>query len=73
MFYNSKIRALRQNRNWSLADIVFELAKLSHRYTRQTILNWETGSTEPKASNVAHLAEVFGVPVQSFFEQKDSK
>jgi transcriptional regulator with XRE-family HTH domain len=68
MFHNAQIKILRNSREWSLADVVFELAKLSHRYTRQTISNWELGVTEPKASDIGCLAEVFGVSVQSFFK-----
>lgn len=69
MFSYNKIKELREIKEWSLADVVFELAKISHRYTRQTILNWETGATIPKASDIACLAEVFDVGVQFFFEK----
>jgi transcriptional regulator with XRE-family HTH domain len=71
MFHNAQIKILRDSKGWSLADTAFELAKLSHRYTRQTILNWETGVTVPKASDLGCLAEVFGVSVQSFFEAEN--
>lgn len=69
MFRCNKIKELRKKKKWSLADVVFELAKLSHRYTRQTILNWEDGVTEPKASDVGCLAEVFGVTVGYFYSE----
>ena len=69
MFCYNKIKALRDEKKWTLGDIVFELAKKNHRYTRQTILNWETGSTEPNASAIACLADVFGVEVGDFFTE----
>jgi len=68
MFNKGKIKELREKKNMSLADVVFELAKRDHRYARQTVSNWELGMTEPKASDVAALAEAFGVPVKVFFE-----
>ena len=70
MFMNIRIKELRESKNWSLGDLTFELAKLSYRYTRQTLFNWETGATEPRASNVACLAEVFSVPIEYFFDDK---
>ena len=68
MFRNQNIKKIRQKKGWSFADVVYELAQLSHRYTRQTICNWELGVTEPKASDIACLAEAFGVKPQFFFE-----
>ena len=68
MFKKNKIKELREKKKMSLADVVFELAKREHRYARQTVSNWELGMTEPKASDVANLAEAFGVPVKTFFE-----
>ena len=69
IFRNDRIRVLRKLQNWSLSDVAFELAKRSHRYTRQTICNWELGATEPKATDVACLAEVFSVKIQYFFSE----
>lgn len=69
MFNPAKIRKLRENKNWSLSDLAFELAKMSHRYTRQTLCNWELGVTQPKANDIACLAEIFSVSVQYFFEE----
>ena len=69
MFRCSKIKDLRQKKRWSLSDVVFELAKKSHRCTRQTVLNWETGVTEPNASGIAFLADVFDVTPEFFFSE----
>lgn len=69
MFRYKKIRQLRKEKGWSLADVVFEFARLSHRYSRQTILNWETGATTPKASDLGCLAELFGVTVGHFYSE----
>jgi len=68
MFNKGKIKELREKKKMSLADVIYELAKREHRYARQTVGNWELGVTEPKASDVANLAEAFGVPVKTFFE-----
>lgn len=69
MFNRKKIKTIRTEKGWSFADVVYELSQLSYRYTRQTICNWEGGITEPKASDIACLAEVFGVKPQFFFEK----
>ncbi len=50
------IRELREERKWSQ----FELATRAG-VTPGTVGNWERGKTEPKASQLRRLAEVFGV------------
>jgi putative transcriptional regulator len=50
------IRELREERDWSQ----FELA-VRAGVTPGTVGNWERGKTEPKASQLRRLAEVFDV------------
>jgi transcriptional regulator with XRE-family HTH domain len=50
------IRELREERGWSQ----FELA-VRAGVTPGTVGNWERGKTEPKATQLRRLAEVFGV------------
>lgn len=69
MFNSKKILEIRTVKSWSLADVVYELARKKYRYTRQTVSNWEHGVTIPKATDIGCLAEVFGVDVQFFFER----
>lgn len=38
-----------------------EAAKILH-VTKQTLINWEKGRTEPKTSQAEKMAEVYGVP-----------
>ncbi len=38
-----------------------EAAKILH-VTKQTLVNWEKGRTEPKTSQAVKMAEVYGVP-----------
>lgn len=68
MFNNKKILKARHDKNWSLADVVYELAKGEYRYTRQTVSNWENGVTVPKATDIGRLAEVFGVDLYFFYK-----
>jgi putative transcriptional regulator len=50
------IRELREERGWSQ----FELA-VRAGVTPGTVGNWERGKTEPKATQLRRLAEIFGV------------
>jgi transcriptional regulator with XRE-family HTH domain len=52
------IRELREERGWSQ----FELA-IRAGVTPGTVGNWERGKTEPKASQLHQLADVFAVPM----------
>jgi transcriptional regulator with XRE-family HTH domain len=52
------IRELREERGWSQ----FELA-IRAGVTPGTVGNWERGKTEPKASQLRQLADVFAVPM----------
>lgn len=67
MFQGAKLKELRANRGFSLADMVFELARVGFRTTRQTLNNWENEDTEPNASSLKVLADFFGVSVEFFY------
>jgi len=54
------IRELREERGWSQ----FELA-VRAGVTPGTVGNWERGKTEPKATQLRRLAEVFGVAMDA--------
>ena len=63
------IRELREEHGWSQ----FELA-IRAKVTPGTVGNWERGNTEPKASQLKRLAQVFGVTMDSIElpEQEES-
>jgi transcriptional regulator with XRE-family HTH domain len=73
MFHGEKLKKLREDKGWSLQDLVFELAKIDFRITRQTIDLWENGDTEPRASDLKSLADFFGVSVDFFFDSEGNK
>lgn len=50
------IPELRLERGWKQIDLAVKLG-----VALSTISNWETGSTEPSASQFRKLAELFGV------------
>jgi transcriptional regulator with XRE-family HTH domain len=54
------IRELREERGWSQ----FELA-VRAGVTPGTVGNWERGKTEPKATQLRRLAEVFAVAMDT--------
>lgn len=41
--------------------------------SRMTIANWEKGKTEPSASQIKFLADIFGVTTDQLLGQEDSK
>jgi len=73
MFQGAKLKELRENRGFSLADLVFELAKKDFRISRQTLNKWENGESEPDASILKLLADFYGVPIDFFFDGEGNK
>ena len=43
-----------------------EAAKAVH-VTKQTLVNWELGRTEPTVSKFRELSDVYGIPVENIF------
>jgi len=70
MFQPEKLKKLREDRNLTIADAIYEFGKQDFRITRNTLENWEEGNTEPKANDMANLARFYGVSVDFFFNEK---
>lgn len=62
-----RLRALREERNWSQADVVSELGRVGLSWHQTTAAKVEAGSRPLKASEVLALSIVLGVPVQDLF------
>ncbi len=58
-FPKIKLKAARVNAG--LTQI--EAARAVHR-NKQTIINWETGTTEIRFSDLCALSELYGIPVE---------
>ena len=52
------LKASRVNANLTQSDV----AKHLHR-TKQTIVNWESGATEIRYSDMLQLSELYGMPL----------
>lgn len=60
--FKISLRAARVNAGMTLVDAAKALGR-----TRQTVSSWETGKTEPKASDLQNLCDLYGVPVEHIF------
>lgn len=58
----SKLRLTREARNMTRADVV---KQVNADFTEGTLRNWEACVSEPKASQLAALAELYGVPMEA--------
>ena len=67
MYTPEKIKKLREDRELSQTDLMFELDKRGLRISRQTLISWESGTTAPNANDIAILASFFKKPEQYFF------
>lgn len=53
------LKAARVNANLTQSDV----ARYLHR-TKQTIVNWESGATEIRYSDMLTLSELYGMPLE---------
>ena len=53
------LKAARVNANLTQSDV----ARMMHR-TKQTIVNWESGATEIRYSDMVSLSELYGMPLE---------
>ncbi len=62
MSLGTKLKQLRQNKNWSQADAAYRLDISQPAYNK-----WETDQTKPNIDKLRKIAEVFEVEIQDLF------
>ncbi|NMR35909.1 helix-turn-helix transcriptional regulator [Chryseobacterium aquaticum] len=62
MSLGTKLKQLRQNKNWSQADVAYKLDVSQPAYNK-----WETDQTKPSLDNLGKIAEVFEIEIQDLF------
>ena len=67
MFKSEILRRLRSKQKLTHSQLMFELDKVNLRVSRPTLINWEKGFTEPKATEVYRMSRYFKVPMEVFF------
>lgn len=67
MFSSTRLVALRQQQMLSRSDLHRALVRRGLTRCRSLIDRWETGKSEPSASEVAMLAAVLGTTLDQFF------
>ena len=60
----NSIKAIRKRRHVSAESLARELG-----VTRQTVVNWEAGTTEPPASAIKKMADFFGVTTDELLKE----
>ena len=68
MFAHARITSSRIRCGFSRSKLHQELVLVGVRRCRALIDHWETGRSEPRASELFGLASVLGVPISDFFE-----
>ncbi|WP_209390835.1 helix-turn-helix domain-containing protein [Chryseobacterium sp. RR2-3-20] len=62
MSLGTKLKQLRQNKNWSQADVAYKLDVSQPAYNK-----WETDQTKPSLDNLGKIAEAFEIEIQDLF------
>jgi len=63
---NERIRELRELKGFKQEDIASMI-----KVTTQTYYKWESGKTEPKASQIKMLASALGVSINAIFSNEE--
>ena len=64
--FSTRIRSIREKKSLHQIDVA-EMAKV----TLQTYQKWESGKTEPKATQIAMLAQGLGIPIEALFQDNE--
>lgn len=65
MSLGTKLKQLRQNRNWSQADVAYKLDVSQPAYNK-----WETDQAKPSLDKLGKIAEAFEIEIQDLFENE---
>jgi transcriptional regulator with XRE-family HTH domain len=65
--YGFRIRACRNKRGWTQAELALRLGSV----TRSAVAQWEGGWTEPSKVNIQTLARVFNIPIAEMLPDFD--
>lgn len=60
-----QLRQLRQNKNWSQADVAYKLDISQPAYNK-----WEADQTKPGLDKLGKIADIFEVGIQDLFENE---
>jgi transcriptional regulator with XRE-family HTH domain len=67
----SKIREARDEKEFSLSQLAFEISKAVGRLIcRQTVHGWEQGIARPNSANLDALAQVTGKSIAFFYGEE---
>ena len=68
MFNNILLKNLRSKQGLTAESLVLELYKQANvKISRPTLINWEQGRSEPKASQAYLISKYFRKPMEKFF------
>lgn len=67
-FTPSKLKELRDGSNLSVDKLMVELNNAGLAVSRNTIINWENGATEPDPTDLCIIASFYKKPIQFFFQ-----
>lgn len=66
-FTPHKLKECREAKDISIDNFMIELSKIGLTVARNTLINWESGDTEPDPSDLAIIASFYKKPIQYFF------
>lgn len=71
-FSGKRLRAMREQRRWSLSQMARLMKLRGREVTKQAIAHWESGNNAPGSGNLVALSELFDVPIDVFFAPRSN-
>lgn len=66
----TRLKECREKIGLSIDSMMIELSQIGLTVARNTLINWESGDTEPDPSDLAIIASFYKKPIQYFFIHK---
>lgn len=67
-FAYRRLKKTREEKDWSQEDLILKLYDKGLQLSRQTLVNYESGDTDPQVSDLLIIAEVLGKQIGYFFD-----
>lgn len=64
----ARLRTRREANQLTRRQVVISMAGADRDITEETLRRWETGTTQPRADDLALLARILGCTVEDLFE-----
>ena len=68
MFAHTRLIQCREQKKIDKTELVYQLKRYGLNVSRNTIISWEKGDTQPSIENLTMLCKFYNKPITFFFK-----